>query len=291
MSTRISIVGIQIMPSKERKTNLKNALSLIDEAAAFYKQIDMIVLPEHFYVLEKGKTAGYYPEEVMEALSVKAYEYQTYIVGGTILNRRMSSGKLYNTSVFFDRDGNVAGSYDKIHLFDGIDCADNEKEAAYCEHGEQLFTWDTDFGKIGIVVGYDIRFPELVRTLALQGVRYLMIPAAFYSPRDSYWTDIIKGIALYNSMYVIGVNLYGKLSEDCVFFGKSLIVDPGGVTVAGASDQPGFFQAYIDTDYPNIVEARVGSFMNRRPSSYDIPKAEQPHLGYSSWALFPNKER
>ncbi len=289
MSARISMVGIQTMPGRDRETNLKNALSLIDEAAAYYKQIDMIVLPEHFYTFANWESAGCYPREVTEALSLKAYEYQTYIVGGTVLNRHISSGKLYNTSMLFDRDGNVAGSYDKIHLFDGMNCVDNEKEAKYCEYGENLFTWDTDFGKIGIVVGYDIRFPELARTLALQGVRYLAVPVAFHSPKDSCWTDLIKGMALYNAMYVLGVNLYGSLSEDSVFCGKSLMVDPGGVIVAGASDQPDFFQAYIDTDYPNIIEARVGSFMNRRPSVYDIPKAEQPRLGYSSWALFPNR--
>lgn len=272
MSKKISLLGIQTEPNGNSEANLNEALRIIDEAAALYQRIDVIVLPEYFYAYENRAHIKLYPEEVKEALSLRARRYNTYIVGGTVLNRRNDKEKLYNTSLLFDRNGDVVGQYDKIHLFDVLDCSDEKKESFFCEHGNKLFIYDTDFGKIGIIICYDIRFPELARTLALKGVRFLMVPAAFFSPRFDHWTNLISMTALQNSMYVVGVNLFGRLNEDSVFCGRSLIADPWGVNIALASDKAGFIQAYVDPNYPNKIEKRVGSFLNRRPAVYDIPK-------------------
>lgn len=273
MSEKISIVGIQTTPTKDPHQNFGQAVDIMKNVLSLHKHVDMIVFPEDFYYLpdnSEGDKIDAIPEEIIETFSTYARVYNTYITAGSIIHRR--DGKLYNTSLLFDRKGDIVGSYDKVHLFDVLDGAESEQESHLVTRGNKLFAYDADFGRIGIIICYDIRFPEMARTLALQGVQYLFVPAAFYMPRFDHWQNLLQSTALYNSMYVMGVNLYGKLDEANVFCGRSLIADPWGISVAVASDKPGFIQAYVDADYCSKIRDAVGSFRNRIPSIYDIPR-------------------
>jgi predicted amidohydrolase len=276
MTKKASLVGIQTIPKKDGNTNIREALALTDEALRNYKYVDMLVLPEYFYEMDikKKDSIGAYPEELLSSFSSRARAHETYILAGSVLHRR-ADGKLYNTAVLFDRKGEIVGSYDKIHLFDVLDGVGDDKESGYCERGDHLFMHEADFGKIGVSICYDIRFPELARTMALQGTEYLFVPAAFYSPRIDHWTDLLRAAALHNSMYVMGVNLYGKWDASNVFCGRSLLADPWGVAIAQASDGASIIQAFVDTDYPRKTREAVGSFHNRVPVLYDIPKATE----------------
>ncbi|MDR2156786.1 MAG: hypothetical protein LBO81_03270, partial [Clostridiales Family XIII bacterium] len=98
-----------------------------------------------------------------------------------------------------------------------------------------------------------------------------LIPAAFYRPRIDHWTGLIQSIALHNSVYALGVNLFGKWDDRNVFCGRSLLADPWGVAVAQASDKPCAFHSYVERDYPGKIRDAIGSFRNRVPSVYDIP--------------------
>lgn len=272
MAEKISIVGIQTTPSRDRESNFRQAVELMGNALLLHKHVDMVVLPEEFYHLPNNNEAdeiGAIPDEFIKTFSTYARTYNTYITAGSIINRR--DGKLYNTSLLFDRKGDIVGQYDKIHLFDVLDGAEDEKESYLVTRGDKLLAYEADFGKIGITICYDIRFPELARTLALQGVQYLFVPAAFYMPRFDHWQNLLQSTALHNSMYVTGVNLYGKWSDSSAFCGRSLIADPWGVPIAIASDKAGFIQAYVDADYCNTIKDAVGSLRNRVPSVYDIP--------------------
>lgn len=272
MKEKISVVGIQTAITKDIKKNFESALSLIDEALRLHKKVDMVVLPEYFYWapdLVDTPLIGPYPEEIIQEFSMRAKLYNTYIIAGTVANRR-DDGKIYNTALLFNRNGEIAGQYDKIHLFDALNAMGGEKESDQITRGTKLFTYEADFGKIAINICYDIRFPEMARTLALQGVKYLFIPAAFYTPRHDHWEKLLTAAALQNSMYVTGLNLYGKLDDDNIFCGRSLMVDPWGVPIAMASDKPGFIQAYVDPDYTDQIKDAVGTFHNRVPSVYNI---------------------
>ena len=200
---------------------------------------------------------------------MRAKAYNTYIVAGSVANKK-ADGKNYNTSLLFGRNGDIVGEYDKVHLFDVLNAADGEQESDQVNRGDHIFTYDADFGKLGIMICYDIRFPELARTLALQGVQYLMVPAAFYSPRIDHWQDLLRATALQNSMYVLGVNLFGKLNPTNIFCGRSLLADPWGVAAATAPDKAAFFQTYVDADYADTIKDAVGTFHNRVPEVYDI---------------------
>lgn len=272
MGKLLSLVGIQMTPTMDKEENLKNALTLVDEAFDRYKHVDMLVLPEYFYhVVPRTQidSVGTYPDKISAEFSKRAKAHSSYIIAGTVANRK-ADDKVYNTAVMFDRNGEIAGEYSKIHLFDVLDAMGGVNESDYITRGDSIFICDTDFGKIGVVICYDIRFPELARTLALQGVQYLFVPAAFYSPRIDHWQDLLRVTALQNSMYVMGVNLFGKLNDTNVFCGRSIISDPWGIPVATASDKPGIIQVYIDTDYVNTINNALGTFYNRVPSLYNI---------------------
>lgn len=262
---KVSVVGIQIQPTLDKKRNLDMSISLIDEALVSYPKIDIICLPEIFYYSpadEEANDVGPIPSDYIDSFSRMAIKGQTYIIAGSIIHRR--NNKLYNTALLFDRKGRQVGHYDKIHLFDAL----GVKESEIVEGGESIFYYDTDFGRVGIIICYDIRFPELARTLALNKVEYLFVPAAFYSPRIDHWTDLIRATALQNLFYVIGINLIGSLRPDEVFCGRSIIADPWGITLATASDYPCFIHSYLDPEYLYDIRERVGGFSNRVPGIY-----------------------
>lgn len=273
MDKKVSLLGIQNSPTKyDLDTNLEDALALLDDALNSYKYIDMAVLPEYFSFVPEARDTEHIPEyneAILEAFSMRARAYETYIVGGTVANRR-EDGNIYNTAVVFDRKGEIIGSYDKIHLFDVLDASGEEQESYQITRGEDLLVLETDFGKVGVMTCYDIRFPELARTYALKGVEYLMVPAAFFSPRIDHWQDLLRATALQNGMYVLGVNLIGKVDTALNFCGRSLLADPWGIPLATAPDKPAYIHAYVDGDYPKQIRDALGIFHNRVPSTYEI---------------------
>ena len=276
MAKKVSIVAIQVAPTKDLQQNFRQAVRLMHEALTLYKYVDMVVFPEHFFYFpdnSEGPLIEEIPELFFRTFSTYAKTYDTYITAGTVANRR--DGKIYNTSLLFDRHGQVVGSYDKIHLFDALNAAEGKKESDLITPGDHVLTYDADFGKIGIVVCYDVRFPELTRTLALDGVEFLFVPAAFYMPRYDHWQALMKNTALQNSMYVAGANLTNQPGEPNLFCGRSLIADPWGIAIATASDKPGFIQAYVDADYPSRIRDAVGTFHNRMPAIYNIPNEKR----------------
>ena len=273
MGKKISIVGIQNSPAKyDVEGNIKDALRIFDEAMNAHAYVDIAVFPEYFTFVPENKDTDIireYSEELKEELSKRAKKHNTYIVAGTVANRR-DDGNIYNTALVFDRNGDVIGQYDKIHLFDVLDAAGEEQESNQITRGDNLLIIDTDFGKVGIMICYDIRFPELARTYALQGVEYLMVPTAFFSPRIDHWQNLIKACALQNGMYVVGANLFGKVCDTLNLCGRSLIADPWGVPLATASDKATYIQAYVDAEYPKKIREALGIFHNRVPSVYNI---------------------
>lgn len=272
MGRKIGIVGIQSLLTADKEQNLKNVLALMDEALLSYKYVDIIVLPEYFYWGPDPEDTPFieeYPQHIINEMAKRARKHHTYIIAGTVANKR-ENGNIYNTALLFDREGEIVGKYDKIHLFDALNAMGGERESDQITRGKELFIYDADFGRMAINICYDIRFPEMARTLALKGVKYLFVPSAFYSPRADHWQSLLCASALQNSMYVIGINLYGELNAENIFCGRSLIADPWGVPVAIASDKPGFFHAYADSDYADQVKDAVGTFHNRVPEVYDI---------------------
>ena len=254
--------------------NLAEMASMIEEAAAERPGLDVIVFPEYSYYAsttmeESKKVAETVPGTFTDAIGALARKYRVNIIPGSFVERA-ESGKVHNACVFINRDGEVIGKYRKIHLMDAI----GYKESNYVDAGSDMCVIDTDIGRVGLMVCYDLRFPELARSMVLHGADILFVPAEFPSgkplpPRTDHWDLLVRSTALFNLTYVAACNQFGPLHSDNPF-GRSSVVDPWGTVVASASGRREIVYASLDMDYQKQVRDSVATWINRRPDVYDL---------------------
>jgi len=263
----IKVVGIQTSITASKEYNLKSAIKLLDKASKLYNELDIACFPELFYKIplpnDADEVAEAVPNKLTKIFSEKAKEYNIYIIAGSFLEKK--NNNRYNTSILFDRGGNIAGSYTKTHLFDAL----GFKESDISIPGERIPVFKTDFGKIGITICYDLRFPELYRTLALKGAKIIFVPSAFISPRMDHWDILVRSAALQNLNYVVALNLFGEY-KGIKFFGRSMIVDPWGIPLSIASDKESIVYGNLDLEYLEEIRKHLPVFKHRKPELYEL---------------------
>lgn len=244
-------------------TNFRRAEKMIEEVAAAQDKPDLIVMPEMWNtgfslanIKEVADVDGRQTKEVIGGLARKA---GVHIIAGSVANLR--DGGVYNTAYAFDRQGEVQAEYSKIHLFRLME------EEKHLTAGNQLGMLNLDGAKAGMIICYDIRFPELSRRLALDGVKLLIVPAAWPHPRLHHWRSLLIARAIENQMYVCGVNQVGS-GGDNEFFGHSMIIDPWGEILVEADEQEQVVQAACDLALTDEVRSRIPVFKDRRPEMY-----------------------
>ena len=227
--------------------------------------IDVAVLPElwdlGFYpanVLELGDPDG---AETQEFLSAQAKKYGINIVGGSVVSK--SNGKIRNRGYVFDRNGKLVSIYDKTHLFSPAN------EHQNFEAGDALAVYELDGVSVGQITCYDIRFGELVRTLALKGIKVLFAPAAWPHPRLNHWRLLAQTRAVENQMFVVAVNAVGTVNN-AVFCGHSIMVDPWGEIIAEAGGDEQLLVGTLDFSVIADIRERINVFRDRRPALYDV---------------------
>lgn len=245
--------------------NYSHAIGLIKETVA-KENSDVVVLPETW-------STGYYPkdnlqsycdkdgERIKATFSSLAKELNVNIVGGSVVT--LKNGKVYNTSYVFDRNGNVVAEYDKTHLFTPMD------EHKYFEFGKNLVTFTLDSHKCGIVICYDIRFCELIRTLALRGIDMLFMVSQWPDKRVAHIRNLTTARAIENQMFVACCNSCGK-ADGTVFGGGSQIIDPWGVTLASADGDENVINAECDFSIISDIRKSINVFNDRKPELYEI---------------------
>jgi len=247
----------------EPEANYKKAEQMMLAAIAADPKPDVVVLPEMWntgYALDRiGELADEGGARTREKLSALAREHRVVIVGGSIAEKREEG--VYNTIHAFGRDGEELGQYDKIHLFRLMD------EAKHLQPGGRDGTLSLDGMPAGMMICYDIRFPELARKLALGGAKMLFVPAEWPNPRLHHWRTLLQARAIENQMYVIACNRCGQ-SGSTVFFGHSMVVDPWGEVIAESGEQEGVLTVEIDLGLVDEVRTRIPIFEDRRPSLY-----------------------
>lgn len=177
--------------------------------------------------------------------------------------------KCYNTSVYLRADGEISSLYRKIHLFD-IDMADGPslKESRRTAAGDKVVTTETRFGRLGLTVCYDVRFPGLYTALVDRGAIALTVPSAFTATTGAmHWHALLQARAIENQCYVIAPAQHGRHSEHRASYGHALIVDPWGKIVAEVDDGDGYAIATIDPEVVAKVRQEIPSLTNRRPFS------------------------
>jgi predicted amidohydrolase len=173
------------------------------------------------------------------------------IVGGSILERVPGSDKVHNTSTVYSPRAGLIAAYRKIHLFD-IDLSNHLtiRESDTRVRGGDIAVAETELGKIGLSVCYDLRFPELFRRLVSAGAEIVCLPSAFTFPTGAaHWEVLVRARAIENQVYFIAPNQHGRSPSGHLDYGHSLIVDPWGIALAEAADGDNCITAEVDLDH------------------------------------------
>jgi predicted amidohydrolase len=268
---RLPVALIQLDATSDVDANIERATALAAEAASGGARL--VVLPE--YLQYRGDDDGFrasarpIPGPFTEAFGDVARRHDAWILAGSLAETSGDPGCPYNTSVLIAPDGAIAATYRKIHLFDvAVDDGPVDTESARVSAGDQVVVADVDGVKIGLSICYDLRFPELYRTLALAGAEVLAVPSNFTerTGRD-HWEVLLRARAIENGAWVVAPGQSGGPPGNASF-GRSMIVDPWGTVVAQAADGVGIVRADVETDRVAAVRRQIPSLANRRPETY-----------------------
>lgn len=175
----------------------------------------------------------------------------------------LDTGTVYNTSMVVDASGDVAGVYRKVHLFSLLG------EHLHFGRGGSLLVCDTAAGRIGVMICYDLRFPELARRLALNGAEILCVSAQWPSPRIGHWSLLLRARAVENQLFVVGCNGSGVEGE-LQYGGASAIVSPLGTVLCEAGSEDAATLAYLDFDEMIAFRQHIPCLADRVPELYGL---------------------
>ena len=270
---KIALCQMNVIDDKEE--NIKKAKSMIEKSIE--EHADFIVLPEMFNCpYSNDKFIEYCEEEkssqTLFNISKLAQENNVYILAGSIPEKE--DDKLYNTSYLFNRNGEIIGKHRKMHLFD-IDVKGKITfmESDVLTAGNDVTIANTEFGKIGIGICYDVRFPELARLMALEGALILFYPGAFnMTTGPAHWELLFRARALDNQVFCVGVA--PALNKDASYhsFGHSIITNPWGEIIAEADENENLIISEIDLDEIKKIREELPLLKNKRKDLYEIIK-------------------
>ncbi len=265
MSNKLKVSCIQMdMAFGSSNENFVKAEKLIRDAAK--NNPDVVVLPETW-------NTGFFPEESIEnycdrdgektkaVIGGLAKELNINIVAGSVAN--VKGGKVYNTSYIFDREGRCIGEYDKTHLFSPM------KEDKHFQKGDRICKFTLDGKSCGIIICYDIRFPELIRSMTVTGLDCLFVVAQWPAVRVPHLNALVKARAIENQMFVCCCNSCGKAGKN-MYGGNSRIVDPWGEELVTTGGTENIISAELDFGIIQNIRSTINVFADRRPELYNI---------------------
>ena len=244
--------------------NFEKAKILIEKAAE--DKADVIVLPEMW-------NTGFFPMENLEALcdvngqrvkreiGALAKQYNVNIVAGSIAN--LCGGKVYNTAYVFDRKGDCIAEYNKTHLFTPM------KEHEFFEKGSHFCKFTLDGYLCGIIICYDVRFPELTRSMTVDGLDYLFIVSQWPNVRIPHLRVLTQARAIENQMFVVCCNSCGTAGETA-YGGNSAIINPWGETLVLAGENEEIITAECDSSILRNIRETINVFADRRVEIYKL---------------------
>lgn len=271
--TKIKIALCQMKVIDDKDKNIDKAIEMINKASN--EKADFIVLPEMFNCpYENEKFIEYCESQkdsyTLSKISQIANSSNAYVLAGSIPEEE--DGKIYNASYLFDGNGEIIAKHRKMHLFD-IDVKDKIyfKESDTLTAGDEVTVADTDFGKVGIGICYDIRFPELGRLMVEKGAEILFYPGAFnLTTGPAHWELLFRSRALDNQVYCIGVAPALDKSASYNSYGHSIITNPWGEVVAEGDYGEELIIAEIELDEIKRVREELPLLKNKRNDIYEL---------------------
>ncbi|KXU90811.1 acyltransferase [Paraburkholderia monticola] len=256
------VAALQMVSTPDRERNLADAERLIAEAAADGAQL--VLLPEYFCFMgfkDTDKLAVREPYQdgpIQRFLADAARRHQIWVIGGTLPIIAPEASRVLNTTLVFDPHGNEAARYDKIHLFNFEKGEESFDEARTIRPGTAVQGFDAPFGRVGLSVCYDLRFPELYRRMG--DCALIVVPSAFtYTTGRAHWELLLRARAVENQCYVLAAAQGGKHENGRRTWGHSMLIDPWGEIVAVRDEGAGVVAG-------NLERARIDEVRQSLPA-------------------------
>ncbi|NIF42667.1 carbon-nitrogen hydrolase family protein [Burkholderia sp. Tr-862] len=234
-ATPFRVAALQMVSTPDVARNLAEAGRLIAEAAGDGAQL--VLLPEYFCFMGHRDTdklalaEPYRDGPIQQFLAQAAHRHGIWVIGGTLPLKAPEPDRVLNTTLVFDPSGQEAARYDKIHLFNFEKGDESFDEARTIRAGETVVTFDAPFGRVGLSVCYDLRFPELYRRMG--DCALIVVPSAFtYTTGRAHWEMLLRARAVENQCYVLAAAQGGKHENGRRTWGHSMLIDPWGEIVA-----------------------------------------------------------
>lgn len=274
MKPKFKIAVCQIRTETDKAATMAKAERMIREAAD--NGAEVIVLPEMWncpYSKEYFRRfADSENGETFEAMSRWAKESNVILIGGSIPEK--CGDKLYNTCFVFDENGQMIARHRKIHLFDvDIEGGIRFKESNNFAAGEDITVFDTKLGRMGVLICFDMRFPELVRAMAKRGAELVFCPAQFnMTTGPRHWELTIRARAMDNEIYYVGASAARYEGFDYECWGHSTVAGPFGMVEATCDEKEQILYCDIDLNEVDSVRRQLPTFLHLREDIYEVAK-------------------
>lgn len=270
--TTFKLACIQANTGNDLTANLATVTNMIREAAANGAQ--WVLTPEYTLMMDgSGRVMrdNALPADGGESLAelrALAKELNVWLLIGSLTLRTgdESDTRIVNRSFLINAQGEIIATYDKIHMFD-VTLPDGKviRESSAYRPGDKAVATETPFGKLGMTICYDLRFPALFRTLAQAGAQIITVPSSFQRQTGkAHWHVLLQARAIENGCYIVAPAMCGDHAGNRQTFGHSLVVNPWGEVVADGGDGPGITYAEIDVERVGKVRGMIPSLTHDR---------------------------
>ncbi len=261
------VAAIQTVSGPDPEENMARVSRLMAEAAQAGARL--VALPEYFALISPDERAKVAVRErdndgpIQDFLREEARRHGVWLVGGTVPLECPDPGRVFNSCVVFDDQGERVARYDKMHLFGFSKGEEHYDESQTIMAGREVVNFEAPFGHVGLSVCYDLRFPELYR--AMGRVELIVVPAAFtYTTGSAHWEVLLRARAIENQCYVLAPAQGGRHPGGRRTFGDSMIIDPWGEVLARREEGEGVVVADIDPDRLASVRASLPALQHRK---------------------------
>jgi predicted amidohydrolase len=263
----MKIAAIQMVSVSHPDINIQTAKRLLQQAKL--AGAELAVLPEYWSIMglrdtDKLAFAEAPGDGVLQNfLKQMAHELQMTIIGGTIPLQSSDSHKIYNACLAFDPSGTQIARYDKIHLFGFTNGEESYQESNTIQEGNEIVSFDSNMGKVGLGICYDLRFPELFRNMG--ACNLLVLPAAFtYTTGQAHWEILLRARAIENQCYVLASAQGGTHDSGRRTWGHSMLIDPWGKVLNCLEEGEGVVITDLDLEAIQKIRSNLPALKHRR---------------------------
>lgn len=270
---------VSLLQMKTAATPAENIIKIKDMLKqAKAEGADMAVLPEMCCCPYENSAFVEFAMErdsdFLKEIAASAKELELYIIAGSI--PLLSKGKIYNASFVYDSKGEYVCAHRKTHLFDiNVPGGQYFMESDTFTAGKDVTTFNTPWGKMGLIICYDIRFPELSRLLSLEGVQAIFVPAAFnMTTGPAHWEVSFRMRALDNQVFMVGCAPARDMESSYTAWGHSMVTDPWGSILGQMNETEGILTVELDMERVDTVRQQLPLLKHRRTDLYDVVTGE-----------------